>query len=45
MPVSIFKKDNQWHLIRGDKIMAAIRAVVCAADPSIGLSEADISVC
>ena len=45
MPVSIVKKDNQWHQIRGDKIMAVIRAVFCAADPSIGLSEADISVC
>ena len=42
-PISIFKKGKKWQQIRGDKIMAAIRAFVRVAGPEIGFTEANIS--
>ena len=42
MPLSSFKKASKWQQIRGDDITAAIRAVVLAAGPVIGFTEAGI---
>ena len=41
--ISIIKKDNKWHQIRGDEITSAIRAMVRAAGLSIGFTESEIS--
>ena len=42
-PISSFKKGDKWQQIRGDNITAAIRAVIRAAGPSIGFTQAYIS--
>ena len=44
MPLSSYKKDTKWQQIRGDNITAAIRSIIWAEGPSIGFTEADISV-
>ena len=42
-PILITKRGNKRHQICGDKITVAIRAMVCAAGPYIGFTEADIN--
>ena len=42
-PLSSYKKGTKWQNIQGYDIRAAIRAVVQAAGPSIGFTEAGIS--